>query len=230
LLTSHQGSQILSTVLSLPTFDSIHIFSRRDPTSTPPKLHSTISSDTTTWPTSLSTLSPTPSIFFSALGTTAKQAGGFANQKKIDYDLNLSLAKAAKASGVKIYVLISTVGASPTSPWGPFLKMKGELDEAIKEIGFEHTVFLKPGLLVGTREDSRPSEYVLRKVAGFVGMFSTGLKDAWAQDAEVIGRAAVAAGLQALENKEGKVPRVWEVLQADIVRLGRTEWKPVTES
>ena len=108
--------------------------------------------------------------------------------------------------------------------------MKGELDEAIKEIGFEHMVLLKPGLLVGTREDSRPSEYVLRKVAGFVGMFSTGLKDAWAQDAEVIGRAAAVAGLQALGDKEGKVPRVWEVLQADIVRLGRTEWKPVTES
>jgi hypothetical protein len=230
LTNTRQGSQILSTVLSLPTFDSIHIFSRRDPKSTPPKLHSTISSDTTAWPTSLSTLSPTPSIFFSALGTTANQAGGFANQKKIDYDLNLSLAKAAKASGVKIYVLISTVGASPTSPWGAFLKMKGELDEAIKEIGFEHTILLRPGLLVGTREDSRPSEFVLRKVAGFVGMFSTGLKDAWAQDAEVIGRAAVAAGLQALEDKEGKVPKVWEVLQADIVRLGRTGWETVTES
>jgi hypothetical protein len=49
--------------------------------------------------------------------------------------------------------------------------MKEGLDEAIKEIGFEHTVFLRPGLLVGAREDSRPSEYVLRNVAGFVGCF-----------------------------------------------------------
>ena len=97
-------------------------------------------------------------------------------------------------------------------------------------MGFDTTVILRPGLLVGNRTESRPTEFVFQKIAGLTGLLGKGVKDAWAQDAEVIGRAAVAAGLQALEDKEGKVPRFWEVLQADIVRLGRTEWKPVTES
>ncbi|KAI4852293.1 hypothetical protein E4T44_01579 [Aureobasidium sp. EXF-8845] len=47
--------------------------------------------------------------------TSLPIAGSIAARRKIDYDLNLSLAKSAKASGVEIYVLISTSGASPTS-------------------------------------------------------------------------------------------------------------------
>ena len=103
--------------------------------------------------------------------------------------------------------------------------MKAELDEAVKALGFEHTILVKPGLIVGTREDSRPPELVMRKVAGFMGAISCGwLKDPWAQDADVIGRAAVAAGLKALEGGH-EVPKVWEVGQSEIIKLGRTEWR-----
>jgi hypothetical protein len=101
--------------------------------------------------------------------------------------------------------------------------MKAELEEEVTNLGFEHTVILKPGLIVGSREDSRPPEAVLRGVAQFMGAISGGLlKDWWAQDAEVIGKAAVSAGLKALE---GGAPKVWSIEQSEIVRLGRTEWK-----
>ncbi len=53
-------------------------------------------------------------------------------------------------------------------------------------------------------------------------MFVNKFKDFWAQDAEVVGKAAVNAALQALE---GDRPKVWLLGQSDIVRLGRTEWK-----
>jgi uncharacterized protein YbjT (DUF2867 family) len=135
--------------------------------------------------------------------------------------LNLALAQAAKASGVKVYVLISTGGANPNSMLG-YPKMKGELEEAVKALDFEHTVILRPGLLVGERQESRPAEFVLRKIAGFAGALSHGLKDVWAQDDEVVGKAAVSAGLEALK---GEGQKVWVVGQSDIVRLGRTEWK-----
>lgn len=99
--------------------------------------------------------------------------------------------------------------------------MKGELEDAVKALDFEHTVIVRPGLIVGSREESRPAEFVVRKIAGFAGMLGSGFKDSWAQDAEVIGRAAVSAGLKALEGGE----KIVEVGQAEIVRLGRTEWK-----
>lgn len=97
------------------------------------------------------------------------------------------------------------------------------MDEAVKELGFPYTVIVKPGLLVETRKDSRPSEAVFRAVAKGMGAISKGwLTDVWAQNADVIGRAAVAAGMQCLEGKREE--GVWVVSQSDIIRLGRTEW------
>lgn len=102
--------------------------------------------------------------------------------------------------------------------------MKGELDEAVQEIGFEKTILVKPGLIVGTRNDLRLAEYTLRALANFLGRISGNkLKDFWAQDADTIGRAAVAASLKCLDGTapEGKT---WVVGMGDIVQLGRTEW------
>lgn len=67
------------------------------------------------------------------------------------------------------------------------------------------------------------AEAVLRKIAGAAGSVSNKLKDFWAQDDEVIARAAVKAGLDGL-NGAGGEEKVRILGQADIVRLGRTEW------
>ncbi len=171
----------------------------------------------------MQSLKSPPQIFFSGLATTRAQAGGFENQRKIDYDLNLELAKAAKERGVRVYVLISgvTLGANLFA----YTRMKAELEDAVKELGFEHTVLVKPALIVGTREDSRPAEAVFRSVARGLGAISGGvLKDFWAQDADAIGKAAVIAGLRCLD---GQAPagKVWEVGPKDIIRLGKTDWK-----
>ncbi|KUJ23089.1 uncharacterized protein LY89DRAFT_663561 [Mollisia scopiformis] len=215
------GANILSTLLTLPSISSVHSISRRAPSSTDPKLHPLVSAETSQWSTQFSSITPPPSILFSALGTTKGLAGSVEAQRKIDYDLNLAIAQAAKAAGVKVYVLISTGGANAKS-FIPYPKMKGELEESVKELGFEHTIILRPGLLVGNRNDSRFVEGVFRKVAGAMGSVANVLKDVWAQDADVVGKAAVAAGLQALE---GGKPKVWEIGQAEIIKLGRTEWK-----
>ena len=184
-------------------------------------MHSLVTADTYEWASKLSSVTPPPSIFFSALGTTRDAAGGVEGQRKIDLELNLSLAEAAKKSGVKVYVLISTGGANANSFFA-YSKMKGELEDGVKALGFDTTVILRPGLLVGNRTESRPTEFVFQKIAGLTGLLGKGVKDAWAQDADVVGKAAVAAGLKALE---GGQPKVWQVGQAEIVRLGRTEWE-----
>lgn len=201
----------------------MYSISRKQPTTTATKLIPEVSAESSQWSDTLSSIKPLPGIFFSALGTTRGAAGSFEAQRKIDYDLNLSLAEAASKSGVKVYVLVSTHGADAKG-LVPYSRMKGELEDAVKKLGFEHTVILRPGLIVGHREESRPAEFVVRKIAGFAGAVTNGLKDFWAQDAEVIARAAVAAGLKAFEG-EKDVPKVWEVTQSDIVRMGRTEWK-----
>ncbi|MCJ1282406.1 Protein fmp52, mitochondrial [Xylographa opegraphella] len=217
------GSGILSTLLTLPSHPSIHTLSRRSLPTTSPAVTPLISSDTSTWPGKLSTLSPTPSIFLSALGTTRSIAGSLEAQRAIDYDLNLSLAKAAKESGVKVYVLISSAMVSSSSSM-PYPKMKGELEDAVKKLDFPFTVILKPGLLLGSRKDSRPAEAIARVIGSALGKLSNGwLTARFAVDADVVAKAAVSAGMQCLEGKRAE--GLWILNQSDIIKQGKTEWK-----
>jgi len=182
------------------------------------------SADTKSWP-SLFPKAPVPAVFFSALGTTKAQAGSLAAQREVEVDLSLALAKAAEAAGVQVYVLISSQMASAESMF-PYTRMKGEFEELAMEIGFPHVVVLRPGLIVGTRDDSRPLEYVLRVVARGLGAVTGGaLKDSWAQDAGVIARAAVRAGLECVGGKREGKERIWVLEQADIIKLGKPEWE-----
>lgn len=217
-----QGSHILSTLLSLSSGPTTHAIARRALPTTSAALQPHINADSSAWPSVFSSLSPTPNVFFSALGTTRAAAGSIEKQRAIDIDLNLALARSAKESGVKTYVLISSNGSSASSRF-PYMKMKGELEDEVRKLGFAHTVILRPGLIVGERENGRLAEALLRKVTNVVGAISPGFKDIYAQDADVIAKAAVNAGRQCAEGK--KEEGVWILEQSDIVRLGRTEWK-----
>jgi uncharacterized protein YbjT (DUF2867 family) len=156
---------------------------------------------------------------FSGLATTRAAAGGFNNQRLIDYDLNLELAKTAKEAGVETYVLISSSGASSKSMFA-YIKMKGELEDAIRELGFTHTVFVRPGFIAGerTNREAGVAEVALRWMAKSLGNVTPVLKDTWAQDGELIAKAAVQAGVQCMEGKREK--GVWVVGQPEIVKLG----------
>jgi uncharacterized protein YbjT (DUF2867 family) len=100
-----------------------------------------------------------------------------------------------------------------------YSKMKGELEEKVKGLGFKHTIVLRPGLLVGSREDSRPAEAMMRHIASGLKKISPSLTNSWAQDADLIAHAAINAAFQAAEGKrEGGF---WLLLQKDIVELGK---------
>jgi uncharacterized protein YbjT (DUF2867 family) len=189
-------------------------------TATSPKLQTIESKESEKWPS----IFPTgASAFFSSLGTTRATAGGVEAQRKIDHDLNLELAKAAQAAGVDTYVLISSSGASATSSV-PYTKMKGQLEDEVSKLGFKHVVIIRPGLIVGDRQESRPAEAVVRGLANFLTKIGGNrMTDSWAQDADVIARAAVNAAHQCIDGSR-KEEGVWMVYQADVVRLGRTEW------
>lgn len=220
------GSYILSTCLAETSpWSKIHTISRRQPKSSGPKLSAIIESDTTKWSAALSAISPAPEVVFSALGTTRAQAGGIAQQWKIDHDLNVELVKASKAAGVSSFVFISSAGTrGALSGRVPYSKMKQGVEDAIRDAEFEHAVVLRPGLILGDREKPHSGGPLLISAVKMLGRwFGRGWQDTLGQEAEVIAKAAVAAARLA---KEGKAPSNYWVLEAaDIVRLGRTEWK-----
>ena len=100
----------------------------------------------------------------------------------------------------------------------PYIRLKGEIEEDVKALDFEHTIILRPGAIGGVRQESRPAEAVIRKIADFAGAIHRNLKDFWCQDADVIAKAAVNAALKSIN---GQAPdKVWVLEQGDIVRVG----------
>ncbi|CRL22253.1 NAD(P)-binding domain [Penicillium camemberti] len=219
--TGAVGSQILATLLATDTFSTVKTISRRLPNAQSAKLEALEESDTSKWGGMISSLSPKPSTVFNAVGTTTATAGSIKNQWKIDHDLCVENAQAAKEAGVKTYIYISSGGTrSLLWGWVPYSKMKVGVEDAIKELNFDNAIILRPGMIIG-REESK--SFLLEKFVEGLQKLGQGVQDKVGQNQTTIGRAAVAAARVA---EEGKAPsNYWVLEQADIVRLGRDEWK-----
>lgn len=97
-------------------------------------------------------------VAFSCLGTTLKAAGSKEAQRKVDFNFQYEFAKAAKENKVDDYILVSAYGANPKSKIF-YSKMKGELEEAVKNLHFEKITIFRPGML--ERKDSDRTGEVL---------------------------------------------------------------------
>lgn len=107
------------------------------------------------------------------------------------------------------------------------MRLKGEIERDVLDLAFEKTVILRPGMLLGDREESRMLEAPLVGIGKSLGWISKPwLRDWWAHDAEEVARASVSAGMKALKGtgEEGQ-QKVRMVSAKDIIRLGRTEWE-----
>lgn len=96
-------------------------------------------------------------VLFSSLGTTRGQAGSVEAQRVVDYTYQFEVAKLAAKNGVKTYVLISSSGANVDSAFA-YMKMKGELERDVKQLGFAALHILQPGPLAGARDKTRLGE------------------------------------------------------------------------
>jgi uncharacterized protein YbjT (DUF2867 family) len=96
-------------------------------------------------------------VMFSTLGTTLKKAGSQEAQREVDYTYQYETARAAAKNGVACYVLVSSTGANASSSLF-YNRMKGQLDQAVSELGFERCHVLRPSILDGDRKESRPAE------------------------------------------------------------------------
>ena len=107
---------------------------------------------------------------FCCLGTTMKQAGSKAAFRKVDFDYPLQLAKILKSNGAQQFLLVSALGANNNSSIF-YNQVKGEIEEAIKLIGFKALHIFRPSLLLGSRKEQRSGEdaaKVFYKIFGFL--------------------------------------------------------------
>lgn len=98
-----------------------------------------------------------------ALGTTLKQAGSKEALKKVDLDLVVKVASQMKAFGITHVAVISSFGANPKSH-SHYLCCKGVMEHKLMRLGFEHLLILRPGPLVGERQEVRTNEIWLQRI------------------------------------------------------------------
>ena len=97
---------------------------------------------------------------FSCLGTTNAQTPDKDQYKKIDHDYPLHLARLAKQNGVEQFHVVTAIGADKTSSTF-YLKLKGELEEDLKQVGLPTLHIYQPSMLVGRTDGSRFGEKAL---------------------------------------------------------------------
>lgn len=136
---------------------------------------------------------------FCALGTTIARAGSQAAFRAVDYGAVLAVADLAAQGAARDFVLVSSVGADASS--GNFyLGVKGEAEAAVARRPFRAVHVLRPSLLLGDRQESRPAEAVFRRVAPLFNPLLLGpLRPYRAVAAEVVGAAMVEAVLEGTE-------------------------------
>lgn len=102
---------------------------------------------------------------FCCLGSTKSKTPDLTIYRKIDFEYPLQVAKMAKENGSSQFLLISSMGANPSSTIF-YSKIKGEIENAIEKVNFNSFIILRPSLLLGSRNESRPfetiSQYLMR--------------------------------------------------------------------
>lgn len=158
------GKQIVNKLLKLNSITDVLVFARRSLEISDPKFKEEIVDfdQVHEWAHKVR-----GDILFSAIGTTLRSAHTKEAQFRVDYHYQLEVAKAAARNGVDSYVLISTVNANPKSPFF-YLRMKGQLEEAIKTLPFNSINIVRPGPLTGIREKIRLSEVFSTTILGII--------------------------------------------------------------
>ncbi|NNF66257.1 MAG: NAD(P)H-binding protein [Gammaproteobacteria bacterium] len=100
---------------------------------------------------------PSADTVFCCLGTTIKRAGSRNAFRAVDFELVTRIASLAAAAGSDSFIVVSSVGAD-TASGNFYLRVKGEMEDAIAKTAFAKTGFIRPSLLLGSREEFRPAE------------------------------------------------------------------------
>ena len=105
-------------------------------------------------------------VAFSTLGTTLKQAGSKKKQWRVDYEYQLKFAQLARMNHVFTFVLLSSAQASPKSKFF-YSRMKGMLEEKIKQLDFPKLIILRSGLIDRPKTDRRGEKIALKVIKVF---------------------------------------------------------------
>jgi uncharacterized protein YbjT (DUF2867 family) len=161
------GSQLLSLILEDDRYQQVKVLTRSSLNSDHPKMQNVVI-DFDRLPTYADQMKADD--VFCCLGTTMRKAKSRDAFRKVDFTYPLELAKLTRQQGTHQYLLVSALGANKRSTIF-YNRVKGEVEEAIGQLGFETFHIFRPSLLLGPRKETRSGEDAAKwfyKVFGFL--------------------------------------------------------------
>jgi NAD(P)-dependent dehydrogenase (short-subunit alcohol dehydrogenase family) len=134
---------------------------------------------------------------FACVGTTQKNVMGDKEAyRKIDFDINVNAAKYGSILGVEQFHLVSAIGAN-SSKGNFYIRLKGEVEDAVKKYVYKSIHIYQPSLLIGKRNEKRSGEGIAQTIMPwFNWMFMGSLKKYHTIKAEEVALAMCNASLK----------------------------------
>ncbi len=153
------GEKVVAKLLSSEKYTHVKVLVRKPLTISHPKLESIL----------FDFDRPEPALVqaddvFCCLGTTMKKAGSKEAFYRVDYTYPYQIAEMALAKGAKRFSIITAMGADRNSMFY-YNRVKGEIEDALKKLGYDALLIFRPSLLLGDRKEARFGEKVGEKLS-----------------------------------------------------------------
>ena len=204
------GGELLQLLLDDPYFQTVRILVRRPVTMEHPKLQKRLNDFSDNDALLVDMMNS--DVVFCSIGTTQKKVKGDKEAyRRIDYDIPLKIARFCKVTGCEKFIFVSSVGANSKSD-GFYLKLKGEVEEAIKTVGLSSVHVMRPSMLLGNRKEFRLGEKIGSPAIKAISFFlPSKYRPIQAKD---VAKAMIAA---AKKNEEGFF--VWGYREMKLARI-----------
>jgi uncharacterized protein YbjT (DUF2867 family) len=186
------GSRLLQLLAQGSVYSTVHVLARRSFPSPAPhvEVHRVDFGNLEAW----NRLFAVDDIFC-AIGTTMRSAGSRKAFEAVDLGIPAGLARLGAAGGARRFLMISSLGADPSSPVF-YSRVKGKAEEAVSAFPFEAIHLFRPSLLLGERRETRTGERLAALALRTVGFAMVGpLKKYAPIQAETVARAMAACAV-----------------------------------
>ena len=192
------GSQLLPLLLESERYTKVIVVGRKALPMTHPKLTQVVTDFEKLHDVRLQLIADD---VFCCLGTTMKQAGSKEAFYKVDFLYVVTLAALTAGNFAAQFMVISSLGADPEARVY-YSRVKGEMEEAVRQVPFRAIHIFRPSLLLGERAQLRLGE---RVGAVVLRVLTPLLRGTLQKYRPVTGAAVAAAMLRAAEDDGGGV-------------------------
>lgn len=187
------GNNLLRLLLNNDNYETVYAVTRKPLSLTHPKLI-TILADKSSISSKIASIAV--DHLFSCLGSTKSKTPDEKEYYAIDHDYPIQVAKIAKDNGCNTICLVSSIGANRNAS-NFYLKLKGQTEDDIINLGMSNTHVFRPSLLKGNRTEKRTFEKISLWLSPLLDFLMIGkLKNYKSIESKIVAKAMVTVALQ----------------------------------